>query len=466
MDVKGVSVPLGVLSELICYRCKRYLSVFPIYTHAVRGSICGRCTAESAREDGFLPNIIYETSASYQRFPCCNDKRGCLEYLIPYEMNSHEQKCSYKVIKCPTRVNSNCLWEGASSDILEHFNTEHPINILSKDVFEVDIINAHTDYFLYVYNEEIFLLQKSSDNNKFSLKLEPLIKVDDNNKMTYEIKLSTANKEKEICDTKYLDDTYSINIMEIKNKLNNPTIIIGHLNILKNVTTHSNTNTKSRSNESQMNMLECPVCLEYLVPPILQCRTGHSICSSCKSELNQCPTCKSEFIDTRNFLVENLVASMNYSCKYDECPYQGKPTSIKAHQESCIFGPFKCPLKEYQSCNEIFAFKDLYRHVMDRHYEYLLEIDTLCCLYEYNEKIFKFSVHLIGNPEDNLTYKYDIDFNNAKTNNRLYIKQNCDTTNSQPFQYDGAIVLTYRQLSDFVNHEICFRTRVSIEHSK
>lgn len=432
-------------------------------------------------------------SVAYQRFPCCNESRGCLEYLIPREVSSHEQICPYKVIKCPTRFSCSCVWEGPCSDILDHFKTDHPINLLSKNVFEVDIVSDHTDYFLYVCNDDLFSLQKSSQNNEFSLKLDYLMKLDDFNKMAYEIKLLTANREKEICATQDIGKSYNITIKEIKNRLNNPTIIVAEMKILKNGTTNGSTIQKSNDNQSQLNMLECPVCLEYLIPPIYQCKIGHSICASCKSELSECPSCKSEFVDTRNFLVENMMSLIKYSCKYDECPYQGEPTSIKAHQETCIFGPFKCPLNEYQSCTEVFSFKDLYHHVMDKHYEYLLEMDTIsipfdiemeenindcfiipygsrlfkfCCLYQYNEKTFKYSVHLIGNPEDNLTYKYDIDFRNSNTNNRLYIKRNCDITNSQPFQYDGTIVLNYDQLSEFINHQLCFRTRISVQHSK
>ncbi|KAJ4432539.1 hypothetical protein ANN_21162 [Periplaneta americana] len=38
--------------------------------------------------------------------------------------------------------------------------------------------------------------------------------------------------------------------------------------------------------------LECPVCFDYMVPPITLCENGHNICKICKPKLFECPTCK------------------------------------------------------------------------------------------------------------------------------------------------------------------------------
>lgn len=53
-------------------------------------------------------------------------------------------------------------------------------------------------------------------------------------------------------------------------------------------------------------VLQCPVCLEIPQCPILQCSTGHHICVFCKNNLPECPLCKARFLETRNFLAEDV----------------------------------------------------------------------------------------------------------------------------------------------------------------
>lgn len=39
-------------------------------------------------------------------------------------------------------------------------------------------------------------------------------------------------------------------------------------------------------------LFECPVCFDYVLPPILQCQSGHLVCSNCRPKLVCCPTCR------------------------------------------------------------------------------------------------------------------------------------------------------------------------------
>lgn len=39
-------------------------------------------------------------------------------------------------------------------------------------------------------------------------------------------------------------------------------------------------------------LFECPVCFDYVLPPILQCQSGHLVCSNCRPKLSCCPTCR------------------------------------------------------------------------------------------------------------------------------------------------------------------------------
>ncbi|UYV68355.1 SIAH2 [Cordylochernes scorpioides] len=39
-------------------------------------------------------------------------------------------------------------------------------------------------------------------------------------------------------------------------------------------------------------LFECPVCFDYVLPPILQCVNGHLVCAACRLKLLRCPTCR------------------------------------------------------------------------------------------------------------------------------------------------------------------------------
>jgi E3 ubiquitin-protein ligase SIAH1 len=59
--------------------------------------------------------------------------------------------------------------------------------------------------------------------------------------------------------------------------------------------------------------LKCPVCVEYMMPPIPMCQNGHNICNTCRQKVNQCPTCKEEFffiqmLDSGEYYSENKVS--------------------------------------------------------------------------------------------------------------------------------------------------------------
>ena len=52
--------------------------------------------------------------------------------------------------------------------------------------------------------------------------------------------------------------------------------------------------------------LKCPVCMEYMVPPIKLCMNGHNICSKRRERVQCCPTCRDKFSEIRNVALENI----------------------------------------------------------------------------------------------------------------------------------------------------------------
>jgi E3 ubiquitin-protein ligase SIAH1 len=91
--------------------------------------------------------------------------------------------------------------------------------------------------------------------------------------------------------------------------------------------------------------LECPVCMEYMLPPITLCQNGHNICNSCKSKLDSCPTCRTQFTDIKNLSLESMCRRVKFPCKYTEtgCSEILPMDSITTHQSECPYGNYVCP---------------------------------------------------------------------------------------------------------------------------
>ena len=87
--------------------------------------------------------------------------------------------------------------------------------------------------------------------------------------------------------------------------------------------------------------LECPVCFNYMVPPITQCSNGHNICHTCKLRLQHCPTCRGDFVDVRNKLLERLYESFVHPCRYQGsgCARILALRTQEEHEKKCRYGP-------------------------------------------------------------------------------------------------------------------------------
>ena len=63
--------------------------------------------------------------------------------------------------------------------------------------------------------------------------------------------------------------------------------------------------------EALISHFDCPVCHDWVTPPVVQCRKGHIVCGPCKSKgLKACPICKQRFSDVPNLMIEQV------NCKY------------------------------------------------------------------------------------------------------------------------------------------------------
>jgi len=118
-----------------------------------------------------------------------------------------------------------------------------------------------------------------------------------------------------------------------------------------------------------LEQLECPVCMQYMLPPITLCGNGHNICSRCKQKIQKCPTCREPLSDTRNTELEKLAVLV-------ECPCPNKPHGctltfpialVREHEDVCQFGPFDCPLNYRVKCNWTGPLTEIKGHVLHKH---------------------------------------------------------------------------------------------------
>jgi len=95
-----------------------------------------------------------------------------------------------------------------------------------------------------------------------------------------------------------------------------------------------------------LNELECPVCMEYMMPPIVFCVNGHNICPSCKPKLAQCPTCRQRFVNIRNVALEKMARQIEYPCVYwrSGCAQKFTLDLKNKHESVCSYNQYCCPL--------------------------------------------------------------------------------------------------------------------------
>ncbi|XP_075724223.1 uncharacterized protein LOC119183261 isoform X2 [Rhipicephalus microplus] len=99
--------------------------------------------------------------------------------------------------------------------------------------------------------------------------------------------------------------------------------------------------TQITTSVSQMStLLECPVCGNYALPPIMQCENGHHLCAPCRKNVAMCPVCRAPKGNNRNLALEKLAESTLFPCKYRS---KGCTTSLliaekKRHENSCERG--------------------------------------------------------------------------------------------------------------------------------
>ena len=97
----------------------------------------------------------------------------------------------------------------------------------------------------------------------------------------------------------------------------------------------------NKQHQDLVNLFECPVCFDYALPPILQCQSGHIVCSQCRMKLSSCPTCRGPLGNIRNLGMEKVADTILFPCKYQNngCTLTLIHKTKLEHEDSCDFRP-------------------------------------------------------------------------------------------------------------------------------
>lgn len=68
-----------------------------------------------------------------------------------------------------------------------------------------------------------------------------------------------------------------------------------------------------------LSTLECPICLDIIPPPAVQCINGHLVCVKCKARSEKCAVCRQKYCTVRSLIAEQVWVVQCINKKYFFC---------------------------------------------------------------------------------------------------------------------------------------------------
>ncbi|KAF3581797.1 hypothetical protein DY000_02031976 [Brassica cretica] len=185
---------------------------------------------------------------------------------------------------------------------------------------------------------------------------------------------------------------------------------------------HSNNNTNPNAasgllptTTSVHELLECPVCTNSMYPPIHQCQSGHTLCSTCKNRVhNRCPTCRQELGDIRCLALEKVAESLELPCKYMSlgCPEIFPYYSKLNHETVCDFRPYSCPYAG-SDCSVMGDIPFLVAHLRDDHKVFYCYGEYFCLHFEAFQlgmaPVYMAFLRFMGDETEARNYNYSLE---------------------------------------------------------
>ncbi|KAL8150376.1 hypothetical protein V2J09_020184 [Rumex salicifolius] len=165
------------------------------------------------------------------------------------------------------------------------------------------------------------------------------------------------------------------------------------------------------STSSVIELLECPVCTNSMYPPIYQCHNGHTLCSTCKTRVqNRCPTCRQELGDIRCLALEKVAESLELPCKFNSlgCPGTFPYYNKLKHESQCIFRPYNCPYAGSE-CSVVGDIPLLVSHLRDDHKVDMHTGSTFNHRYLGTAPVYMAFLRFMGDETEARGYRYSLE---------------------------------------------------------
>ncbi|XP_049771800.1 E3 ubiquitin-protein ligase Siah1-like [Schistocerca cancellata] len=237
-----------------------------------------------------------------------------------------------------------------------------------------------------------------------------------------------------------------------------------------------------------LDALRCPICSQYMVPPIFMCASGHSICDTCKAKCQDvCPSCGERIETTRNLALERLAESSSslYPCGHWErgCRQQLPSKQLRRHEAGCIFRPLLCPLacgwhgrRDHLLSHAKCAHPNRYSAVVDTSVPHIQwDLPLKASFHDYRHAVFAFgesfayvkhfseekrkmylAVQLLGDPGNTSSFRYKFEMTKEKggcyeSMSRTRSVHSCDEDLDTVLQSNACITIDFETLVYFGN---------------
>ncbi|KAJ8909958.1 hypothetical protein NQ315_014910 [Exocentrus adspersus] len=400
MGAAKLLLPDHVAEQLRCDLCHGYLSVAPITALEDKIS-CGRCNPgwprntayEKLAQFAIFPCTYCEASLAWGEVqsheercrskvvlcPSSYERRFALSRMPAAALGEYHKECQWRALSCPFDYcdSKYQIWE-----VTAHFEKFHrgyifPNNLVSarKILKEEKVWNFNSDnqVCLLLFKQMPFLLFVHSDCNYDETTGDIL---------SYDYHFGVFSFCKRQNDLKYsasitlTSDTdnshFTMKNQEVK-PFNEKLHLINFIRIgLVKQTSFNFLTTRFKSLKRSDNLVltytvklqdtfdtpivkypreqllkvsklvknfECPICKDYMCAPVFNCELGHSVCKTCKSKMTTCPFCKAFIGNSRNFVLEDILETLQVACQNEDkgCEFTGSVQDVRFHELMCVF---------------------------------------------------------------------------------------------------------------------------------
>lgn len=333
----------------------------------------------------------------------------------------------------------------------------HPHRIQARFPIRLDFAISEAESYVFFENRKAFLAQLMTDREDGKLCVTVRYCGPSSNAKNLFYRVSFVGNNMEYCCSEHpiqvgkigaitTETTTRVDTLEIDKILDRPiSAVCKIVTFIKEAAIKEPGEYKDKElnqGNDLLRKLECPVCLEYMIPPIMQCHQGHSFCQPCCKKITTCPICRSAISGARNFILEDITSNFQYPCKYRRygCQFSATANNIQQHEATCINGPYKCiilnciwediyakfleHLSKAHKDNILVTDSVRYRlnNTLDREYcDYICIVNDQAFRIEFqrNSDKFLWLVHT-NNDEDAEKYMLNLEFE-TENNKRPYI---------------------------------------------